>query len=121
MNIVKVFAQNGISQGIQFFDDPTGLSDFAVPVGDLADALGLEVKALSKLISDEYLCLSNQQADLLLAIEYGVYEALVRTRSKVAKPFQKWLYEQVIPSIRKTGRYAIPTQPEPPALPQPPI
>lgn len=123
MNILKVFSQSGLTQGIQFFEDPSKKYDFGVSAGDFADCLGLELKALFKLIDDEYIYLSPKQADLLLdqnpypdgipsnvpvIWEYGIYQGLSRTKSKVAEPFQNWLFKDVIPSIRKTGRYGPP-------------
>jgi prophage antirepressor-like protein len=43
--------------------------------------------------------------DFVCVTEQGLYRVLIRTRSKVAEPFQDWLCEDVLPSIRKTGRY----------------
>jgi prophage antirepressor-like protein len=37
--------------------------------------------------------------------EPGLYQALSRTNKPKAKPFQKELYEKVLPEIRKTGGY----------------
>jgi len=38
--------------------------------------------------------------------EPGLYQVLARVRKPKAKSFQKWLFEEVIPEIRKTGSYA---------------
>jgi prophage antirepressor-like protein len=40
-----------------------------------------------------------------VVLEPGVYQILARTGKKEAKPFQKKLYEEVLPQIRKTGLY----------------
>ena len=37
--------------------------------------------------------------------EPGLYRLLAVSRKPVAKPFQRWLYHEVLPSIRKTGGY----------------
>ena len=37
--------------------------------------------------------------------EPGIYQVLAKSRKPQAKPFQKWLFEKVLPSIRKTGGY----------------
>jgi prophage antirepressor-like protein len=37
--------------------------------------------------------------------ESGLYSLLMRSRKPVAKPFQKWVTKDVLPSIRKDGFY----------------
>jgi prophage antirepressor-like protein len=39
--------------------------------------------------------------------EPGLYCLIARSDSPIAVPFQKWVYEEVLPSIRKTGSYSI--------------
>ena len=43
--------------------------------------------------------------NMVTLFEPGVYRLLGRTDSSLAVPFQKWLFEEVLPTIRKTGRY----------------
>jgi prophage antirepressor-like protein len=38
--------------------------------------------------------------------ESGLYYLITRSDSSRAIPFQRWVFEDVLPSIRKTGRYA---------------
>lgn len=40
--------------------------------------------------------------------EYGLYELIFKSRKKEAQNFKKWITHEVIPSIRKTGKYSIP-------------
>lgn len=40
--------------------------------------------------------------------EPGLYYLIGRSDSPIAVPFQQWLYEEVLPSIRRTGSYEIP-------------
>lgn len=40
--------------------------------------------------------------------EPGLYYLIGRSDSPIAVPFQQWLYEDVLPSIRRTGKYEIP-------------
>lgn len=44
--------------------------------------------------------------------ESALYRILNRSNSSKAKPFERWVTKEVIPSIRKTGSYAIPTAPQ---------
>lgn len=43
--------------------------------------------------------------------EPGVYRLVMRSNLPAAERFQDWLAEEVIPSIRKTGRYAVTMSP----------
>lgn len=43
--------------------------------------------------------------------EAGLYALIARSNSSLAVPFQKWVYEDVLPSIRKTGSYSTTQQP----------
>ena len=44
--------------------------------------------------------------NMVCVTEAGLYKVLIRTRkSKMADKFQDWLCEDVLPSIRKTGKY----------------
>lgn len=38
--------------------------------------------------------------------EAGIYELIMKSNLPAAVPFQDWVYEQVLPSIRQTGQYA---------------
>ena len=58
--------------------------------------------------------------------EPQLYFVMMRSRSEQAKPFRQWVVSEVLPSIRKTGRYerdilqpqqAPKAQPEPAAIP----
>ena len=45
----------------------------------------------------------------LLAIsESGLYRITMKSRKPQAEPFQDWVCEEVLPTIRKTGKYEIP-------------
>jgi len=46
--------------------------------------------------------------NMAIVSESGLYSLITRSRKKVAKPFQKWLTRDVLPSIRKNGFYISP-------------
>jgi prophage antirepressor-like protein len=48
--------------------------------------------------------------------EPGLYSLILRSRKPQAKAFKRWITHEVIPSIRRTGSYAV--EPVAPALPQ---
>jgi hypothetical protein len=50
--------------------------------------------------------------DMLCLSEPGLYFFLSRSDKPAALPFQKWIAGDVVPSIRKTGSYALPGREE---------
>jgi len=46
--------------------------------------------------------------DMIVVSESGLYSLVVRSERPEAKPFRKWVTAEVLPSIRRTGRYEIP-------------
>ena len=53
------------------------------------------------------------EQDMLTLTEQGLYFFLCRSDKPTARPFQKWLAGIVLPSIRRTGSYSLPTTPPP--------
>ncbi len=43
--------------------------------------------------------------DVLFVSEPGLYQLLSRCRVPAAEPFQDWVFDEVLPTIRKTGSY----------------
>lgn len=54
--------------------------------------------------------------DVVIVYEAGLYRLLTRSRKPVAKRFQRWLFHEVLPSIRKHGTYPPPNVPFAPTL-----
>ena len=44
--------------------------------------------------------------------EFGLYQLIFASKKVEAKQFTKWIVEEVIPSIRKTGKYILYEQPK---------
>jgi len=81
-----------------------------------AKALGYSnaSKALQDNVSSKY----NQQLDLgrpgkkpNFISEPGLYQLIMRSNLPSAERFQDWVFEEVLPSIRKNGEYAVKTLP----------
>jgi prophage antirepressor-like protein len=51
---------------------------------------------------------------VLTVTEPGLYRTIFKSRKPVAKRFQRWVFHDVLPSIRQTGNYTVP---EPSATP----
>jgi len=78
---------------------------------DICDVLELKNSraALSKLDNDEKcLCwIDGSGGPRLTSIinEYGLYNLILKTRTKIARPFKRWLTHEVLPSLCKHGIY----------------
>ena len=102
---------------------------------DVADALGYAKPAdavarhckKAKSLNDMGSAFHGPQQDQSLTLdpqtklipEGDVYRLIVRSKLPSADAFETWLFEEVLPAIRKTGRYVAPqAQPEPAAYPR---
>ena len=93
---------------------------------DLCAALSLSnpSKAASRLKPGETSTLtqsySGGSTQLLLVNESGLYRLIMRSDKPDAERFQQWVFSEVLPAIRKTGRYEVPqASTAAPALPPP--
>lgn len=94
-----------------------GNGDIWFVAKDVADALGYSATgAMSKLIDDSDKILSKFQngttnVNQLLINESGLYDAIFGSTMPNAKAFKKWVTSEVLPSIRKTGKYSVESTP----------
>jgi len=51
------------------------------------------------------------EQEMLFIDEPNVYRLAIRSRLPSAEAFERWVFEEVLPQIRKTGRYAPPAPP----------
>ena len=59
----------------------------------------------SKSKPNESFCLKGNEGDTIYINESGLYSLILRSKLESAKEFKRWVTSQVLPSIRKTGRY----------------
>lgn len=60
-------------------------------------------------VSQTYLTDSlGRKQETTIINESGLYHVILRSDKQEAKPFRKWVTSEVLPSIRKTGSYALP-------------
>jgi prophage antirepressor-like protein len=52
---------------------------------------------------------SNKTMKALVVSESGFYQLVFKSRKKEAMVFKKWVTAEVLPTIRKTGKYELPT------------
>ena len=119
MNSLQVFD----SLEIRFVEHPDGKYEFGMVADDLAKVLEhTNSRVMADGIDDDWKGVSNVYTpggtqSVTVIWEPGVYQLLSKSRKPKAKPFQKWLFEEVLPTIRKTGSYNKHTEPVR-ALPQ---
>jgi prophage antirepressor-like protein len=82
---------------------------------DIAESLGYTWNGSSRIehVPEEWRGITSVVTpygtqEMAYLTEQGLYFFLGRSDKKEALPFQKWIAGEVIPSIRKTGKYEIP-------------
>jgi anti-repressor protein len=77
---------------------------------DVCDAINIRnvTQAVDRLDNDER-SMSNigRQGDAWIINESGIYTLIMRSDKPEARRFRKWVTSEVLPSIRKTGKYAV--------------
>ena len=70
-------------------------------------------------IATNNLLVANMTRELTCISESGLYRILAKCNLPKCEPFESWVFDEVLPSIRKTGSYSVnQTQAQPqPALP----
>lgn len=77
--------------------------------------VGNSRQALTRLDDDEKGVISNDtpggKQDMNIINEPGLYSLVLSSRKSEAKQFKRWITHEVLPAIRKTGRYIHPNAP----------
>ena len=94
-------------------DNNSELQFIAIDICRILDIKNVS-QALNNLDDDERLIykihISGQMRDVLCVTESGLYALILRSTKPNAKKFRKWITSEVLPQIRKTGKYAINNQ-----------
>ena len=87
---------------------------------EVCDILELDniTNALRGLDDDEKITFTNSKGNpragiphtLILINEAGLYSLTIRSNKPEAKMFRRWVFHEILPSIRKTGGYQVPSQ-----------
>ncbi len=91
--------------------------------GDVAAALGYrDAPTLTRILDEDekgthLVCTLGGDQESTVISESGLYNAIFNSRRPEAKRFRKWVTGEVLPSIRKTGAYAMVPAPTAPANP----
>lgn len=86
---------------------------------DVAEALGYRntVDAIQKHIDIEdkltsQIAISGQNRNVVFINESGLYCLILSSKLPKAKQFKRWVTTDVLPAIRRTGKYVVPAAPE---------
>lgn len=80
---------------------------------DACDALGLsnsrktKTQLTAKGVTDSYTLTNGGKQSVTFINEPNLYRLIFRSNKPQAQAFADWVYEEVLPSIRKTGAYAV--------------
>ncbi len=109
MTNLSIFAFEG--QQVRFVGTADRPEWVAQDVCDVL-AVGSAANALRNFESDEKgMCSIHTPGgcqEMLTVTEPGLYRLVFKSRKEVAKRFRRWVLHEVLPSIRKTGSYALP-------------
>jgi prophage antirepressor-like protein len=94
-------------QEIRFVDGSPVANDVAAVLGykDPANAVNRLVKSKNKGVCDLQTPRGIQSVAVLK--EAGIYQLIFGSKLASAEEFQDWVFEDVLPSIRKTGSYSL--------------
>lgn len=67
-------------------------------------------------IAKRYISHSSGRKEAIFINEPNLYRLIIKSRKPQAEKFEAWVFEEVLPQIRKTGQYS---QPQQLALPEP--
>ena len=54
----------------------------------------------------DLLCLERNERNSIYINESGLYSLILHSKLEFAQVFKKWVTKEVLPSIRRTGRYS---------------
>ena len=68
-------------------------------------------------IAKRYISYPSGKKEAIFINEPNLYRLIIKSRKPEAEPFEAWVFEEVLPQIRKTGKYQL--EPKQLALPTP--
>ena len=68
-------------------------------------------------VTKRYTPTKSADQEMTFINEPNLYRLIIKSRKSEAEPFEAWVFEEVLPQIRKTGKYQL--QPQQLSLPEP--
>lgn len=117
--VVSTLTNKSVSfdiSGLRHFEEGDKIWFCLVDIGrmlELADNATRMMKTRDWFDSDEINTVTNCDggADITYVSESALYRIINRSNSPKARPFERWVTKEVLPSIRKTGSYSIARNP----------
>ena len=107
-SLTQVFEYEG--HGVRVAGTPESPLFVAADVCRLL-GIGNPSQAMARLDDDEKGIISNDTPSgdqrMLCVTESGLYSLILGSRKPEARAFKRWVTHEVLPAIRKTGRYAV--------------
>ena len=118
-NAVSTLTNNSVSfdiSGLRHFEEGDKIWFCLVDIGrmlEIDDSAVRQMKSRGWFDSDEMTTVTNCHAgsDITYVSESALYRIINRSNSPKARPFERWVTKEVLPSIRKTGSYSITKSP----------
>ena len=97
------------SQEIRFVDGKPVANDVARILGyaDTAKTVSTKVKPKNRSVT-KLVTVDGKLRDVTVLEEAGIYQLIFGSKLPIAEKFQDWVFDEVLPSIRKTGKYELP-------------
>ncbi len=94
------------SQEVRFVDGKPVANDVAAVLGyaDPAKTVSTKVKPKHRTVT-KMVTVDGKLRDVTVLEEAGIYQLIFGSKLPSAEKFQDWVFEEVLPSIRKTGKY----------------
>ncbi|MDQ6958884.1 MAG: Bro-N domain-containing protein [Mariprofundaceae bacterium] len=112
MSNLQVVTNTFKNHPVRAFED-SGTAWFVAK--DISNALGYrDATSMTRMLDDDergtrLVSTPSGDQEMKTINESGMYHALIKSRKPEAKPFRKWVTSEVLPSIRKTGSYTMPS------------
>ncbi|HII3799644.1 TPA: BRO-N domain-containing protein [Pasteurella multocida] len=114
-NQIQFSTFNFRSSSVRVITDPN--QEFWFCGSDVCDILGYSnaPKALKDHckeagITKRYISYPSGRKEAIFINEPNLYRLIIKSRKPEAEPFETWVFEEVLPQIRKTGKYEVQSQ-----------
>ena len=113
--VVSTLTNNSVSfdiSGLRHFEEGDKIWFCLFDIGrmlEMSDSSMRSMKTRDWFDEDEITTVANCNggADITYVSESALYRIINRSNSPKARPFERWVTKEVLPSIRKTGSYSV--------------
>jgi len=100
------------SQEVRFINGKPVANDVASVLGyaDPSKTISTKVSPKNRSLTEMVTEAGKRMATVLE--EAGIYQLIFSSKLESAERFQDWVFEEVLPAIRKTGSYSVQSQPQ---------